>query len=356
MKQILESINEAAYRPADNTSVGQLDPISLAPQDFQAVPPAPVAPYPANVNGNIVADEGGLDEKEFINNPALPASAGNDITSVDDITARVNGVVAEDVTKIVDTVMGKLISESIYTVELKESLGQLFSAQGLNEDTQTKATDIFEAAVTAAAKSHLGNISRAANTYVAEQLELYHQAQQESINQYLNHVVTEWVDENRLAIEMGSRTRIAESFMDGLKNLLESHYVELPANRVDLYEQACVQGDRILAELEAIKEEKSALAEEVKSLKKSTILESALKGISDVKAAKVRELCENLEYVDDKSFKDRVSTIVEGYTSTAKAPTKPLTEDTTTKAPATTSAINEEVENIAKALGRMKNS
>lgn len=347
IKDILQNMSEAALRPADNVNVGQVEPVSLSPQDFQAEPPAAVAPFPANVTGQ-VTDTEGLDEKEFINDPALPATEGNDITSVDDITDRVNGM-AEDVASIVDTVMGKLIAESIYEVQLKDELGGIFESQGLNEDFTSKATDIFEAAVTVAGKKHLTAISESANSYIAEQLEVYHQASQAQINTYLTRTVNEWAEENKLALEMGARTKIAESFMEGLKSLLESHYVDLPKDKVDLYESACIKGNEILEQLEAEKAKTASLAEEIASLKKNSLLESALKGLTDVKASKIRTLAESISYTDDASYKNKLDMVVAGLNTTAK---KPLTEDTTVQ-PVQAPAIDNDIANLVSALGQL---
>lgn len=353
IKDILTTMSESALRPADSINVGQLEPVTLSPADFQATPPAVVEPFLANVTG-AVTDTNGLDEKEFINDPALSAVEGNNITSVDDITARINGVVSEDVSSILDKVMGQLIVESIYEVKLKDQLGGMFESQGLNEDFTEKATDIFEAAVTCAGKKHLNAISEAANKYIAEQLEVYHQATQGQINSYLTTVVNEWAEDNKLAIEMGARTKIAESFMDGLKGLLESHYVDLPKDRVDLYEAACATGDKVLKELEEAKVENSSLAEEIKTLKRSAILESALAGTTAVNAEKIRSLAESIAYTDDKSYKSRLTVVVESLNSKSTA-AKPLTEEFNTPVVAAkpVAQATDEVSQYVAALDRL---
>lgn len=353
IKDILTTMSESALRPADSINVGQVEPVSLSPEDFQASIPNPVEPYLANDIG-AVTDPNGLDEKEFINNPLLPAAGGNDITSVDDITNRINGVVSEDVNSILDVVMGKLIVESIYEVKLKDQLGSMFESQGLKEDFTEKATDIFEAAVTCAGKKHLSAISEAANTYIAEQLETYHQATQTQIDAFLNNAVNEWAEDNKLALEMGARTKIAESFMDGLKGLLESHYVDLPKDRVDLYEAACATGDIVLQELEEAKAVNESLATEIKSLKRTAILESVTKGVTDVAAAKIRSLAESIEFVNEASFKTRLVMVAESLTNKSASVAKPLTEDfaTSVASKGDMQPVNDDISRYVAALDR----
>lgn len=346
-------INESALRPADAVAVGDITPISLVADPVQAVPPAPVEPYPANVAG-VVTDENGLDQKEFMNTEPV-ASANTDITSVDDITARINGVVVEDANKILDTVMGKLIAESLFEVKLKDQLGNLFESQGLNEDFSNTATSLFESAVTHAGKVHLKRLSECAEQYITEQLDLYSQATQTQVNTYLESAMTEWVAENRPQLELGARTRIAESFMDGLKSLLESHYVELPASRVDLYEAACNKGDELLAELAEAKCKADKLQESVVELSKKLIVESAVGSLTSIKADKVRALAESVDFVDENSFKNRIGTLVESFSAQ-----KPVQEPVNTKVNALNESVNAPVTTVeigalyANALNKFK--
>jgi len=349
----VKKINESALRPADAINVGDITPVSLDADPIQAANPYPVEPYLADVTGAVPA-EPTLDAKEFINTPPV-ASIGNDITSVDDITARINGVVTEDANKILDTVMGKLIAESLFEVKLKDQLGSLFESHGLNEDFSNTASSLFEAAVTTASKAHLQKLNESAERYITEQLDLYSQATQNQVNAYLQQSMNEWVEENRPQLELGARTRIAESFMDGLKSLLESHYIELPANRVDLYEAACTKGDEILNELEEEKNKCAKLEESVKELSKKLIVESSLSNLTAIKADKVRTLAESIDFVNETSFKTRLNALVESFNtnknSVVSEPVNTLSESVS----ATVKPISIEVGKLyADALNKFK--
>ena len=56
----------------------------------------------------------------------------------------------------------------------------------------------------------------------------------ERIDYYLNYVVEEWMQNNELAVENGVRTEVAESFIEGLKSLFETNYIDIPQERVDI--------------------------------------------------------------------------------------------------------------------------
>lgn len=361
IRQILETLNEAAYRPADQVDNGQLAPVSLTADELAAIPPQPVQPYLANVTGQpqvepvideqeVQAEMGRPEDVEAAGGPVQPYPVGQSPVGVP--TQTVSEEIVDPSKEILESVMSKLAKDAIFEANLKEKLGGLFESQGLNEDFTAKATDIFEAAVTATAQKHLVTLSEAAEQYIAEQLEVYHKAAQNQINNYLDYVVNEWVEENRIALELGARTQIAESFMEGLKGLLESHYVELPKNKIDLYEAACKKGDEIMDELDSEKEKCENLEESVKALKKQLILESTTRGMTQVDASKVKSLSESLEYVDDAQFRSRVQLISESVSGRVSKPASVLNEDTAVSSKPVSEPISEEISNLASVLGR----
>ena len=362
IREILETMNESAYRPADQSDNGQLSPVSLSPQDLEAMPTQPVQPYLANVMGQPQVDPV-IDEQDILDTMGRPEdvqAAGGDVQPYPVGQAPVGVPTqpieesADPTQEILESVMRKLAKEAIFEANLKEKLGGLFESQGLTEDFTAKATDIFEAAVTATAQKHLTTLSEAAEQYISEQLETYHKATQNQVNNYLDYVVNEWVEENRIALELGARTQIAESFMEGLKGLLESHYVELPKDKLDLYEAACKKGDEIMDELDSEKNKCDKLEESVKSLQKQLILESTTRGMTQVNASKVKSLSESLEYVDENQFKGRVQLIAESITGRQSKPTTTamLNEDTATKSFNQSNSVDEDISNLVNVLGR----
>ena len=54
------------------------------------------------------------------------------------------------------------------------------------------------------------------------------------VDEYLNYVIENWMEENKLAVETGMRLQIAESFIDDLKGLFENHFIQVPDSKVNL--------------------------------------------------------------------------------------------------------------------------
>jgi len=66
------------------------------------------------------------------------------------------------------------------------------------------------------------------------------------VDEYLNYVVEQWVEDNKVAVETGLRAELVDDFIGGLKNLFAEHYIEIPEEKVDVAEELAAR----VAELE----------------------------------------------------------------------------------------------------------
>jgi len=229
----------------------------------------------------------------------------------------------ESVSRTVADSLSSLVEFKIDMAGIKS----LCEEQELSEEVSTKMVEIFEVAVNDIVKSKLSNICESADTIIAEAIDAELVVLEEQIDKYLSYVVTEWAEDNRIAIETGARTEIAESFMENLKGLLEDHYVELPEDKADLYEMAVVKGEEIYTKLQEAEEREFQLQEEIATLQKSAIVESVVSGMTDLQASKVRALSEDVAFTTEGEFKSKLSTLAEGYVKTKKSTDAAITED-----------------------------
>ena len=63
------------------------------------------------------------------------------------------------------------------------------------------------------------------------------------LDEYLDYVVQNFMEENKLAVEHGVRVQMVESFMTGLKGLFEEHYVDIPEEKVDVVDELIAKVD-----------------------------------------------------------------------------------------------------------------
>jgi len=117
-----------------------------------------------------------------------------------------------------------------------EDMDLVFAGADLSEDFKAKATTIFEAAVTARTIEYKAQLDEQYEAKLAESVEAVADEVTEKVNSYLNYVVEQWVEDNKLAIESGLRTEVMESFLAGMRNVFVEHYVEIPEDKVDVVE------------------------------------------------------------------------------------------------------------------------
>ena len=210
---------------------------------------------------------------------------------------------------------------------LTNQLGSLLESEGLTEEFKTQAITVFESAVNLAAKEHIEDLREQFDERLQESVDQIKQELNENTEKYLDYVVSEWMNENKLAIESATRNNVAESFMSKLKDLLEEHYVDLPNEKADIYEQEVLKNKKLSEELNTVVKERFSLVEQVESLVKQVKVERFVRNMTEVEAEKVRELSESIDL--DDSFDRKIKTLHENFFPTKKPSSSMLTEEIT---------------------------
>lgn len=224
--------------------------------------------------------------------------------------------------------------------EYKEDLEALIrNDKNLSEDFKVKAATIFEAAVSSKVAEKEAELNEQVAQRIQELEEEYVQEIESGLNEakealvdkidsYLSYVVESWMEENKLAIEQGLRTEIAESFMNNLKNLFVESYIEVPESKVDLVDDLVEQLQKAENKLDRMIEVNIELNENVESLKRASIIAEASRDLASTQASKLSKLAEGIEFVDENDFIEKVETIRESYfSSTSTVSQRTLTED-----------------------------
>jgi hypothetical protein len=133
----------------------------------------------------------------------------------------------------------------------------------------------------------------------------------ERIDDYLNYVVEEWMQENRLAVEQGLRTEITENFISNLRGLFAESYIEVPEEKLDLFESTVEEVENLDGELQSQVEKNIELAEEVEQLKCEIVFREIAEGLTDTESEKLRRLAEDLEFDTVEQFAEKLGVLRE---------------------------------------------
>ena len=136
-----------------------------------------------------------------------------------------------------------------------------------------------------------------------------------SVDSYLNYVVESWMEDNKLAIQNGLRTEIAENFMTKMRDVFVESYVQVPEAKVDLVDELAEQVTELEEKLNSTTGDAIALAEELETYKRESLITEACRDLADTQTEKLKGLVENITFADEADFSSRINTIKESYFS-----------------------------------------
>jgi hypothetical protein len=196
---------------------------------------------------------------------------------------------------------------------MKEDIDAMLSGEELSEEFKTKAATIFEAAVMARVTAEVARIEEEFNAKLAEQVEQNTQGIIEQVDGYLGYIAEQWMAQNEIALEQGMKSEILEGFVNGLKDLFEEHYIEVPEERYDVLGEM----ENTIADLKSkIDEQVAANVELTKTLaeaKRTEIVKTVSEGLTDTETEKFLSLANEIAYEDSESFESKLKTIRESY-------------------------------------------
>lgn len=209
----------------------------------------------------------------------------------------------------------------------EDVFAELFDGEGLSESFKSKIRGVFEAELAQRTDAITENLK----TEFQEELETKVQGLSEEmsgkVDEYLNYVVENWMEENKLSVETGMRLQIAESFMDGLKDLFENHYISVPDTKVNLLDDLFENQEKTKKQLDEALEINSQLLSALENHKKSEIAYALSEGLTDLDKEKFFSLAEEVSFEDEETFNQKLVGIKESYFNKKASKTTSLVEE-----------------------------
>ncbi len=148
---------------------------------------------------------------------------------------------------------------------------------------------------------------------ITESTEVFNKELVDKVDSYLDYVVESWMEENKLAVDSGLRGEIAESFIGGLKNLFEDHYIDIPEEKVDVVEELANKVEELEAKLNESIEETIELKKKNEEFERAVVFAEEIDGLTETQIAKMESLSEAVEFDSEEDFRDKLKTIRENY-------------------------------------------
>ena len=198
-------------------------------------------------------------------------------------------------------------------MRMKEDIDALLSGENLSEEFATKATTIFEAAVT----TRVEEIVEEMENELVEQFQVAVDEIKEDlaskVDDYLTYMTEEWVKENQIAIDKGLRAEVVEDFIDGLHKLFAEHYIDIPEEKVDVVEELSAKVGELEEQYNAQVRTSIELKKELNEHKKIEAVHTVCEGLTQTQVEKMKSLAESIEYTTETEFSSKLETLKDSY-------------------------------------------
>lgn len=195
----------------------------------------------------------------------------------------------------------------------KEEVDALFGESDLTEEFKTKLATTFEAAVALRLAEEVVKIQEDSEKKIKDSVDALTEKLVGSLDDYFNLVAAEWLQENEVAIESTIQTQLTQEFMEGLKTLFIEHYIDIPDERLDVYEALVNENEVTVDSLNKAITEGIEKEKQIKALQKIVAIEEASVGMTIPQRQKLKALAESVEFADDKELVSKIKTIKEGF-------------------------------------------
>jgi len=200
---------------------------------------------------------------------------------------------------------------------MNEQLQNLFSGENLSEDFMGKAAVVFEAALNERTEAIRQSVLSESAALVEQEVGNAVNELATRLDEYLSYAVDEWMKENKLAVESGIRTEISESFINGLKSLFETHYIEVPESKQDILEDLFSDNQELETSLNEQIQSNMRIKQELEQTAARGIFMEAVSDLTQVDAERLASLANSISYTSPQEFHNKLVVLKENYLKAA---------------------------------------
>jgi len=197
--------------------------------------------------------------------------------------------------------------------DIEEDVNALLEGEDLSEEFQEKAKIIFESAIISKVTQIKESLEQQYAQDLLEEVEEIKEALSSRVDSYLEYVADEWFTENALAIEGGLKEELTQSFMSGMRELFEAHYVSIPEDKYDVLENMVEKLDDMETKLNEQIEKNVSLNKRLAESVADGILDQVSEGLAATQKDKLASLAESVEFESEEEYREKLETLREAY-------------------------------------------
>ena len=204
---------------------------------------------------------------------------------------------------------------SAASAKQEQALSALFDGEELSESFMDKASTIFEAAINERVAEMETEIREHYEKELTVQVEGAISELSEKLDDYLGYVVEEWMKENELAVERGIKSDVTENFMNGLKELFEKCYIDIPEEKYELLDGLFENNEVLENKLNEEITKNMELRKEIIAHRCGEIFMEEAHGLADTEIERLASLAEGVEFENEDQYREKLSILKESYFS-----------------------------------------
>ena len=198
---------------------------------------------------------------------------------------------------------------------VKEDVEEMFSGDELSEEFKEKAVTVFEAAVEARCIVEEARLQEEYEQKLDEAVAVIEEEITTKIDQYLDYVIEQWVEDNKIAIESSLRAEIAEEFMGNLHKLFVESNINVPNEQLDVLGEMTAKVEELEARLDESVNRQLELQAVIDEAEKEAVFDEVSEGLAATQVEKLRTLAEGIDYADADTYKRKLDIVKENYFS-----------------------------------------
>ncbi len=133
----------------------------------------------------------------------------------------------------------------------------------------------------------------------------------ESLDKYIEYATDEYLTENEIAIESGSKVLAAEKIIEATKSVFKEVGMEIPETEVDHVKDVEKNLEEANDKLNGLIEENIESKKQIFEFEKAISFQKLTKDLAESKVEEVHTLLEGLEYRDTNDFERKVKIVIE---------------------------------------------
>lgn len=196
---------------------------------------------------------------------------------------------------------------------LEFDISKLFEDGKFSNKFKNKVRDLFEVALLTNVNANLNKIQERALKAAQDEATSMREDLVLKLDTYLQYVVEGFMKENKLAVQNGLRMQIYESFMQDLKHLFEKHYIDVPDDKVDLVDALSEKLEKTEKELNEEIRRNIEMSSKFEDMRKKVVIEDVTSDMTRANQHKVMTLAENLEFVDEDDFREKLEDLKSAF-------------------------------------------